>query len=118
MTDQGERLRSNLAGDQSSASSAGSMADFDSPIAMEALRATRVLHAADQFHVLAAEACRTLGVSDPQAAGSHLLACVDGIVHDHLVGAASLRAEPPDAVAAAAATAIRAYLLGLSTPQA
>src|SRR3712207_4419365 len=44
MTDPGERLRSSLA-DQSSS---GGMADFDSPIAMEALRATRVLHAADQ----------------------------------------------------------------------
>ncbi len=44
MTDPGERLRSSLATD--SASSAG--ADWDSPIAMEALRATRVLHAADQ----------------------------------------------------------------------
>jgi hypothetical protein len=59
-----------------------------------------------------------LGVPDPQAAGSHLLAFVDGIVHDHLVGAASLRTEPPEVVAAGAATAIRAYLLGLSTPQA
>src|SRR3712207_9476588 len=47
MTDPGERLRSSLAADQSSSSSGG-MADFDSPIAMEALRATRVLHAADQ----------------------------------------------------------------------
>ena len=45
MTDPGERLRSSLAADQSSA---GGMADFDSPIAMEAMRATRVLHAADQ----------------------------------------------------------------------
>jgi chromosome partitioning protein len=44
MTDPGERLRSSLAADQ--AAPAG--ADFDSPIAMEALRATRVLHAADQ----------------------------------------------------------------------
>ena len=44
MTDPGERLRSSLATD--SASSAG--ADWDSPIAMEAMRATRVLHAADQ----------------------------------------------------------------------
>ncbi|MCV2491262.1 ParA family protein [Geodermatophilus sp. YIM 151500] len=43
MTDPGERLRSSLA-DQ--ASPPGT--DFDSPIAMEALRATRVLHAADQ----------------------------------------------------------------------
>ncbi len=47
MTDPGERLRSSLAADQSAVPSAG-MADFDSPIAMEALRATRVLHAADQ----------------------------------------------------------------------
>src|SRR3712207_9155602 len=42
MTDPGERLRSSLAADQASP------AEFDSPIAMEALRATRVLHAADQ----------------------------------------------------------------------
>src|SRR4051812_28282770 len=44
MTDPGERLRSSLAADQSSVPGG----DFDSPIAMEALRATRVLHAADQ----------------------------------------------------------------------
>jgi chromosome partitioning protein len=44
MTDPGERLRSSLAADQAS----NSAVDFDSPIAMEALRATRVLHAADQ----------------------------------------------------------------------
>ena len=44
MSDPGERLRSSLAADQSSP--AGS--EFDSPIAMEALRATRVLHAANQ----------------------------------------------------------------------
>jgi chromosome partitioning protein len=48
MTDPGERLRSSLAADQSSAAPSSGMADFDSPIAMEALRATRVLHAADQ----------------------------------------------------------------------
>src|SRR3954470_11851581 len=44
MTDPGERLRSSLAADQPSP--AGT--DFDSPIAMEGMRATRVLHAADQ----------------------------------------------------------------------
>ncbi|MGY1787129.1 ParA family protein [Geodermatophilus sp. SYSU D00698] len=44
MTDPGQRLRSSLAAD----SAAHSGGDFDSPIAMEALRATRVLHAADQ----------------------------------------------------------------------
>jgi chromosome partitioning protein len=48
MTDPGQRLRSSLAADQSSTAAAHGMADFDSPIAMEALRATRVLHAADQ----------------------------------------------------------------------
>src|SRR3712207_2725653 len=42
MTDPGERLRTSLAADQAVG------ADFDSPIAMEAMRATRVLHAADQ----------------------------------------------------------------------
>ena len=46
MTDPGERLRSSLAAD--SVGSGASPAEFDSPIAMEALRATRVLHAADQ----------------------------------------------------------------------
>src|ERR671911_186193 len=43
MTDPGQRLRSSLAADQSA-----STVEFDSPIAMEALRATQVLHAADQ----------------------------------------------------------------------
>ncbi len=42
MTDPGERLRSTLAADQPAD------AEFDSPIAMEALRATRVLHAGNQ----------------------------------------------------------------------
>jgi chromosome partitioning protein len=42
MTDPGERMRSSLAADVAVS------ADFDSPIAMEAMRATRVLHAADQ----------------------------------------------------------------------
>ena len=42
MTDPGERLHSSLAADQVVGP------DFDSPIAMEAMRATRVLHAADQ----------------------------------------------------------------------
>jgi chromosome partitioning protein len=46
MTDPGERLRSSLAA--GSSTDAGAPGDFDSPIAMEALRATRVLHAADQ----------------------------------------------------------------------
>jgi chromosome partitioning protein len=44
MTDPGERLRSSLAAD----GQGEPPADFDSPIAMEALRATRVLHAASQ----------------------------------------------------------------------
>jgi chromosome partitioning protein len=44
MTDPGQRLRSSLVADQA----AGAGAEFDSPIAMEALRATRVLHAANQ----------------------------------------------------------------------
>jgi chromosome partitioning protein len=48
MSDPGERLRSSLAADQASGGSSGGNADFDSPIAMEALRATRLLHAADQ----------------------------------------------------------------------
>ena len=47
MTDPGERLRTSLAADSLTANGA-SAAEFDSPIAMEALRATRVLHAANQ----------------------------------------------------------------------
>ncbi len=43
MTDPGERLRSSLAADLPP-----TVAEFDSPIAMEAMRATRVLHAGDQ----------------------------------------------------------------------
>jgi chromosome partitioning protein len=42
MTDPGERLRSSLTAEQPAG------AEFDSPIAAEALRATRVLHAAEQ----------------------------------------------------------------------
>ena len=42
MTDPGQRLRRSLAADQAPA------VEFDSPIAAEAMRATRVLHAADQ----------------------------------------------------------------------
>jgi chromosome partitioning protein len=49
MTDPGQRLRSSLAADSlSSHGASGTGGDFDSPIAMEALRATRVLHAAEQ----------------------------------------------------------------------
>src|SRR3954464_15490316 len=49
MTDPGERLRSSLAADQSSTGgSSPGVAAFDSPIAMGAMRAARVLHAADQ----------------------------------------------------------------------
>ena len=42
MTDPGERLRSSLAADQAVG------VEWDTPIAMEAMRASRVLHAADQ----------------------------------------------------------------------
>ncbi|MCU1616527.1 MAG: parA2 [Frankiales bacterium] len=49
MTDPGERLRTSLAADNAAErATASAGTDFDSPIAMEALRATRVLHAADQ----------------------------------------------------------------------
>jgi chromosome partitioning protein len=48
MTDPGQRLRSSLAADHAIGSTGPAAVDFDSPIAMEALRATRVLHAADQ----------------------------------------------------------------------
>ena len=60
MTDPGERLRSSLAADQPS--SGGS--DFDSPIAMEALRATRVLHAADQEPFPAPSRIRVITVAN------------------------------------------------------
>jgi chromosome partitioning protein len=45
MTDPGERLRTSLTADSATGQVA---AEFDSPIAMEAMRATRVLHAAHQ----------------------------------------------------------------------
>jgi chromosome partitioning protein len=65
MTDPGERLRSSLAADQSSAAlSSGGMADFDSPIAMEAMRATRVLHAADQEPFPAPSRIRVITVAN------------------------------------------------------
>ncbi len=64
MTDPGERLRSSLAADQSSAASSGGTVDFDSPIAMEALRATRVLHAADQEPFPAPNRIRVITVAN------------------------------------------------------
>jgi chromosome partitioning protein len=49
MSDPGQRLRSSLAADKAAmAQFSASGEEFDSPIAMEALRATRVLHAANQ----------------------------------------------------------------------
>lgn len=72
-----------------------------------------ILHTADQFQTVATEACRVLNVDDPATTGRHLLAFVDGIVHDQLVGASSLRNHPPDQVGTAAASAIEAYLTGL-----
>jgi DNA-binding transcriptional regulator YbjK len=72
-----------------------------------------ILHTADQFQTVATEACRALNVDDPATTGRHLLAFVDGIVHDQLVGASSLRNHRPDQVGTAAASAIEAYLTGL-----
>jgi chromosome partitioning protein len=60
MTDPGERLRSSLAADQPSSGAS----DFDSPIAMEALRATRVLHAADQEPFPAPSRIRVITVAN------------------------------------------------------
>jgi chromosome partitioning protein len=49
MSDPGQRLRSSLAADKAAmAQFSATGEEFDSPIAMEALRATRVLHAANQ----------------------------------------------------------------------
>lgn len=73
----------------------------------------QILHAADEFHLLAADACRALAVADPEAAGHHLLAFVDGIVHDRLLGVGSLSPGSPAEHSQAAAAAIRAYLVGL-----
>src|SRR3954464_8637698 len=62
MTDPGERLRNSLAADQSVT------AEFDSPIAMEAMRATRVLHAADQDPLPAPGRIRVVTIANQTAA--------------------------------------------------
>src|SRR3569833_2397503 len=59
MTAPGERLRSSLA-----AADQGAPGDFDSPSAMEALRATRVLHAADQDPVPAPSRLRVITIAN------------------------------------------------------
>ena len=60
MSDPGERLRSSLAADQASSAAV----EFDSPIAMEALRATRVLHAANQQPFPVPERVRVITVAN------------------------------------------------------
>ncbi|RFU21019.1 ParA family protein [Geodermatophilus marinus] len=66
MTDPGQRLRSSLAADSAAGERVAgpTPGDFDSPIAMEALRATRVLHAADQEPFPAPSRVRVISVAN------------------------------------------------------
>lgn len=58
------------------------------------------------------------GAPDPQRAGDHLVACIDGLVFDRLAGAGARSAPPPGTAASRAdlAGALVAVLRGFTTP--
>lgn len=74
-----------------------------------------ILHAGAPFPLLARAALERLGVADADRAAAGLIAVVDGLQYDRLVGVGSLTASPagtPQARAEVAAV-VRAYLDGV-----
>ncbi|GLY94987.1 hypothetical protein [Actinoplanes sp. NBRC 103695] len=57
------------------------------------------------------------GAPDPQRAGDHLVACIDGLMFDRLAGAGARSAPPPGTAASRAelAGAVAAVLRGFTT---
>lgn len=74
-----------------------------------------ILHAGDIFRQLSIGAVSRLGASDPPRQAEGLIALLDGLQYDRLVGVGSLSAAPggtPESRAEIAA-AVRSYLIGL-----
>jgi DNA-binding transcriptional regulator YbjK len=77
-----------------------------------------VLAHGDASRAQAAAMLAAAGVPDAEQAGRHLVACVDGLLFDRLVGAGARSAPPPGTEAARAdlTTAVMTVLRGFLTP--
>lgn len=74
-----------------------------------------ILHAGDVFRTLAVNGLSRLGAVDPVPQANGLIALVDGLQFDRLVGVGSLSAAPPGTPESRAeiASVLRSYLTGL-----
>jgi len=74
-----------------------------------------ILHAGDRFRTMAVEAVGRLGSADPPAHGNALIAFLEGMQFDRLVGTGSLVSAPAgtDAGRAEITAAVLAYLVGI-----
>ena len=74
-----------------------------------------ILHAGDRFRTMALGAMTRLGSADPPAHANALIAFLEGLQFDRLVGTGSLFTAPPgtDAGRAEISDAVRAYLVGI-----
>jgi AcrR family transcriptional regulator len=74
-----------------------------------------ILHAGDRFRTMAVGAVGRLGSADPPAHGDALIAFLEGLQFDRLVGTGSLSAATPgtDAGRAEITQAVRTYLVGI-----
>jgi AcrR family transcriptional regulator len=74
-----------------------------------------ILHAGDRFRTMAANAVGRLGSADPPAHGNALIAFLEGLQFDRLVGTGSLVSAPvsTDAGRTEITDAVRTYLVGI-----
>jgi DNA-binding transcriptional regulator YbjK len=74
-----------------------------------------ILHTGDRFRAMALGAVSRLGSADPPAHANALIAFLEGLQFDRLVGTGSLSTAPPGTEAGRAeiADAVRAYLVGI-----
>ena len=74
-----------------------------------------ILHTGQRFRTMAAAAMTRLGSPDPAAHANGLIALLEGLQFDRLVGTGSLRAAPAgtDAGRAEVTEAVRVYLTGV-----
>ena len=74
-----------------------------------------ILHAGDRFRTMAVGAVSRLGSADPPAHANALIAFLEGLQFDRLVGTGSLSTAPAgtDAGRAEITDAVRTYLVGI-----